>query len=340
MKQLSFSAYLRNFGSSLILIGGLSSAHAVSAECTRNQDKVFVSAAYTYWSVQEDGLALTMSNCYNDTVTSLYSPLGEIKEVPFNTVSGFKVGAGRTSPSGDWSLMLQYTWFYNIHPSTLSLNSTNNLNTSLVPAYPFTGVFPFETLSGAWKNYFNRIDWLFINNISIDSTLTLRPFFGLLTAWDKQKLTLSAYIPSGSFEGTSGVWTSTQKWWSVGPYCGIDGDFHLFSLNCHAFSLFGTAGFALGWGNYKTYQIGQGSTFGEATSFLNARKSLQIVSPMGESSLGLRWKRAFRNDQYDFLLQAAWELQAWIGHNQMTPYLFTGGNFYLQGLTLKGSLSF
>lgn len=319
-----------------------------------NGADVFVTADFIYWTARQDSLAFAYTGVdpsVSDAVASPVDSRGTRYTAPRKYEPGFKVGLGLNLGHDGWDVFLEYTWF-----------RSNNTDTATAGALPYQRLVPatvavpsslnFDLLTvtngtGSWRFRFNNFDLELGRNFYVSQYLTLRPHIGLKGNWINQY-----------FDGTgTGFWfgdtpiddlgygygsissatiNRSQKWWGVGIRSGIDtawyfdknwsifGDFALSGL----WGRFNTSAKATVVGTYGTPELGS-----SVPAWIGA--NYHTVKYVGEFQLGLRFDYWFSDDDYHFGLSAAWEVQSWINHNQMT---FT--DLGLQGLTIKARFDF
>ncbi|MBS0585007.1 MAG: hypothetical protein JSR76_01745 [Verrucomicrobia bacterium] len=291
---------------------------------------ISIDAAYTLWTAREDGLGISLSQIY---LASLPASLtGSVFYPEWRLRSGFKVGLDCTLAYDGWDIALGYTWFWNKHNRLISTTSVISSN-----FLPFSDTF---TTSGSWNNWFNRIDGQLGRSFYVGNYVTLRPFLGLLSAFERQSFTIE-YSNLSSFFALTIEEQNRQKWFTIGPYIGAETSFICNHSKEHEFSFFLDGGAALGWGHYRTTNV----TTGNETSYIsNIHNSYRNIDPMIELAFGIRWQNFWLPcyDSSSFVLQAAFETQTWFGHNQMgiVSTQGTSNNYSMQGLTFKAEVNF
>jgi hypothetical protein len=302
----------------------------------------YISADYTYWTARQSGLAVALTNNYASGSTSPIS--GTVIYPSWYANSGFKVGLGSFLNHDGWDIGAEYTWFWNTNNpiNTVTLNGTGISTWAAgnvgVPAVSGT----LQSVGSNWNNWFQRVDASIGRAFFAGHYLTLRPFAGLLGAWDQQNFNINytTTIPSTS----AANWTNQQSWWGVGPYTGVDTSFHFPQMmDSSQFSLFLDMGAALPWSQYTlTQQFNTTDT--TTTTAFSYGGVFNTTDAMLEMSLGLRWETVWNDSHsWSFLLSAAWEEQVWFQHNH---FIQSGnadqqsGNYVMQGLTVKARVGF
>ncbi len=291
---------------------------------------VFVSADYTLWTARETGLAVGYSNFYSDGSSSPEE--GKVFYPKMKLRSGFKVDLGVYLPHDNWDLVAEYTWFNN--------NSNHLHDASFTPgqALAIFGKLDYvNSLSSSWNLWFNRIDLTMGRSFFAGHYLSIRPFMGLLGAWDNQKL----HVTTSDTTDVSYDSHNSQKWWGVGAYGGMNATFTFVSDSSNQWSLFLDAGTALPWSKFNGHQYLVNTT--EKLTMADFKNTSYTVTPMLETALGIRWETWWADGSWMFLLQAAWEEQVWFSHNNLilnTTGFQSPGAMTLQGLTVRAALAF
>ena len=337
MTQL-YAAYDDTSSSSNNSQSNMTMAVPPSPTCGESGANVFISADYTLWTARESGLAVAISNYYPGG--SATPDQGSVFYPKFKLRSGFKVDLGVYLPHDNWDLQAEYTWFNNNSNSMDSADFTagNAISTWWTDA--LVGPTTITYAASKWDNWFNRVDVTMGRSFFAGHYLAVRPFMGLLGAWDSQELNID-YRTSIS-QVTANKIRNTQKFWGVGVYGGMDSTFTFMSDSCNQWSLFLDAGTALPWSKFTTHQ----HTYNSSTATVQWFKNIfYTVAPMVEAALGLRWETWWADGAWKFMLQAAWENQVWFNHNN---FIVAGsdavgagnGAYTMQGLTVKAVIAF
>ena len=336
---------------------------------------VYVNVAYTLWTARQEGLASGYSNTAfapvvgNDsTIDKQPLPNGKVLYPSWKLRSGFKVGLGAYLDHDCWDVGIEYAWFWNKNNSFSGISSTiettkaggaSTANGGVAPLWQSAATFggsaltQWNTINCKWNNWFNRIHTQLGRSVYVGHYLSLRPFIGLIGAWEEQNCEIEAVaLPTPGFGMMVDGNTGHQDWWSVGPYMGFNTAFIFTNDSCNEWSLFMDSGFALPWGHYETTYKQNWSASTSQTRTVEIDKALVEsttshfwnIGPMIELSLGLRWETTWSEcNEWSFLLQAAWESQVWFAHNQIPTWNVGNGggnNYGMHGLTLKAQLDF
>lgn len=300
---------------------------------------MFVSVDYTLWTARQAGLEYAVSNYYSTPTSS--PSRGSVYYPDWKLCSGFKVGLGAYLNHDMWDIQAEYTWFYNKHNGYKSADFNQGQAQSTWYVFPNEGSDVLNAAWSKWNNWFNRVDVQLARNFFAGHYLALRPFIGLLGAWDCQWFDVQ-YVTTDQSSITY-QWKNKQQFWGIGPYSGLDASFCFPVLDQNnQWSIFLDTGFSLPWSQFKAKQVREDITHG--TTGQDYENKFWNVVPMIELALGLRWETWWADNKWMFLLQAAWEEQVWFDHNNFFVMGGQGavgnGNYTMQGLTLKAKVAF
>ena len=309
---------------------------------------VFITADYTYWIARQAGLAYVTSNDYSTAGTTTTPVQGSVFYPAWTGRSGFKVGAGALLNHDGWDLYAEYTWFYNKQNNgKYGANAPFTVNQGIGNWWvddPTTSVGDVNQANAFWANWFNRVDIQLARSWYAGHYLQLRPFLGLLGAWDEQWYNIR--YNDSNITSRWNTWTNNQKWWGVGPYGGLSSAF-LFPIGDAStqWSIFMDMGTALPWQKWVVDKQLTDNASSTLPTVAMTRDSCWSTEPMLEMALGLRWETWWNEGMnWNFMLQAAWESQVYFSHNHMVPIgyeAFAGqGDYIMQGLTVKAKIGF
>ena len=301
---------------------------------------VYVSADFIYWTPRMEGLGYVMSG-YGDGTTAP-NP-GSMQNISWKWEPGFKVGLGLMLGHDGFDMGVEYTWLQTSKTNSVTANTdsaaTDTLFPTWNPAEAYTNPSPSDisAAEGHWKLHFNVIDLEMGRNMFLSQYLKLRPHVGFKGAWQdldyNVKYTFDVTTTSTRFDKMA----QTQNWWGFGLRMGMDMAWHF----TKEFSVFADFAFSELWSQYKVSrkdtQQDATPTAGTATTVINTKNNFHTVMPVMEMDIGLRWETWFSDDDYHFMIQAGWEEQIWINHNQLLALFEQGshGDMSLQGLTIK-----
>ena len=170
---------------------------------------VFLSADYTLWTARQSGLAVALTNFYGAGTVS--PDKGHVHYPEFKLRSGFKVDLGVYLPHDNWDLVGEYTWFYNktnsFHAPTFT--SGQAVNTWLIDPVNNTPA-TLSYFASRWQGWFQRVDVTMGRSFYAGHYLALRPFLGLLGAWDSQDFDINYQF---STDSTLSSVDNDQTWW-------------------------------------------------------------------------------------------------------------------------------
>src|SRR5690242_4705408 len=144
----------------------------------------------------ENGLPYAVSN----KTTSKEITDGHIKNVKIPYQWGFRFGIGGKIPNNQWELLLEWTHFH----GDSSNRAVAPLNGALFPIWinPLFSSGEFvEKARARWRLHLGIVDAEIGNRFSIGRWFQLKPYFGLRSAWIRQKFLLDysggTFVPNG-----------------------------------------------------------------------------------------------------------------------------------------------
>jgi hypothetical protein len=179
--------------------------------------------------------------------------------------------------------------------------------------------------------------------------MTLRPHFGLKTAWINQKFNTNYQIdgtlyvnprvtyPVASIANVSEVENEQSLTsWGLGIRAGLDPVFHI----SRCWGIYGNLALSALY-QYYSAQSEQYYTLntGDEYSLTNVSKSNHTVTPVLELGLGLEYMTWFCNEAYMLHIKAGWEEQVWFNTNQFITKS-QEGNLTFQGFTFNVGFHF
>lgn len=326
----------------------------------------YVFADFIYWTSRVDGIErLTSSSSsgydretINDGSSFELSKTDQISsstDADHKLSPGFKVGAGLNFDYDGWDTLVNYTWLHNKAHSTTTYGSNKIISDTF--SIDLTNILVFASRDitadrshNNWYLHFNAIDWQLGRNFYISQKLLLRPFGALKGSWQKQYLqTKDTYITLGTVltdktqDNAKTIYNShhDQHFWGVGVMAGLNSCWKI----TNDFSIFVNTAVSNLWGQFKNTKKSSLSYNEDSTIKIDAvyqelskeYQSLHTISPVLELLMGLRYDYKFSNDDYRIRLEAGWEEQVWLNHNQFNKKF---GNLNLQGFTLQARLDF
>jgi hypothetical protein len=306
----------------------------------------FVTADFIWWKPNQEGSSVAFTGFSPDGTTNASN--GHVLNPHYQFEPGFKLGVGTTMKHDTWDLYLNWTWLRS--EDTKSHHNTKSSESVFTDLrFSDTGsneprIWAVQEAETRWNMHFNVIDLELGRNFWISKYLTLRPHFGLKTAWIHQN-------QSTEFEGVAdtGIASLTsvaeaevkmhQHYWGLGIRTGLNTSWH-FDRN---WSIYGDFALAALWTDYDNSRKDEFETTQGGTELVTYRgkSDLHTIEPVLEIGLGLMYQTWWHNDDYQFTIAAGWEEQVWFNHNQnINISSHRNGNFTLQGLTVKVGFEF
>lgn len=313
------------------------------APVVNNGADVFLTADFIYWKAHQNGLEYAGSGFNNawpeDPTAGAVVDSGTVKAARSRWEPGFKVGLGLEFEHDGWDLYAQYTWLapQSHHHDGNSISATDTTYT--VRPYLSSGIFgagsDLSSASSTWRLHYNVIDLELGRNFFLSRFLTMRPHFGLKSAWLNQRFN-AEYNFAEEVEGfVKDDVNQKQRSWGLGIRAGLQPVWH----------------FARSWGLYGDLALSAMYTYfkdklhedvynaaGVQTNYVEQKRSFHDVTPVLELGLGLTYMSWFYDEAYMFEVKAGWEEQVWFDTNH---FLAGGeGNMTTQGFTLKVGFHF
>jgi hypothetical protein len=294
-----------------------------------------ISGDFLYWETRQDGLEFAYSGQSGNVPASATLAQGQVYYPGFSYQPGFKVALEADLGHDNWDLAAEYSWLI----AKKQTNSvTQDFTTStLYPTIITPGVTTAlsETLtsaSGVWGLHYNVVNLELGRNYFISENLTFRPHYGLSGAWFNQTYTVNYGFDSASLTPSALLQESySQKFWGVGFRTGLDSGWH-FDEN---WSIYGDFAAAVLWSSYKVSSSETDNFVSPAVYNYNTQSQTYGVQTVIDLEMGLRWSMVFDENSFGMMLQAGWDQQVWINHNQISS-----GNLNLQGLVVKARFDF
>lgn len=261
---------------------------------------------------------------------------GHVNQPDFDFEPGFKIGAGLDFAYDGWDLYAQYTWLNgDTERNSVSAHRGNGAAT-LFPVVFENGRRRSRAIakeSSHWRQHFNVVDLELGRNFFISRRLTLRPHFGLKSAWITENWRLKLkQVPNL----TEAIVRRKQTLWGIGTRGGLDTVWH-FSRN---WGLYADIAATALWSDFHVKAKDKTST--PQTTYvgnLNTKEVITKIIPILETGLGLTYMTWFNNDEYMLEFSAGWEEQVWLDFNNFVDFNRTG-NLSVHGLTLKVGFAF
>ncbi len=293
---------------------------------------LFATLEFLYWYGSETDLSYAIKGQTRDNgnllSTTLQFSASELEYVDAKWKPGIRLGFGWNSELDGWDLDFYWTYYYNRsnQKTTVPLFAEGypslggyGLVNPWVSRPIFVGIL-FDEVSAQWKFQLNTFDLELGRRYWVSERLTLRPFTGLRGAW-----TFAEFDVRGERTGFRGGYSSattdtlTSKdqfrntFWGIGISGGIQPTW--FFSKC--FSLYGSLGGALLWGEHQVKKteryidLQTVLTSGVVTQLANYRAKTSSESlymePMLDLAFGLRWENYYCCNQYRLAIDLGWE---------------------------------
>lgn len=285
----------------------------------------YIDAAYTYWVPYQEGM--------NIAVSVNPDPTGNIVRPRMTGTSGFKVGLGANTHHDGWRAGLEYTWFY-YNPNMRDNKVNNERYRCLFDDAPADDI---DAIRSRFETQFNRINGTVDRSFFVGHNVTMRPWMGLVGAWDTQRLEFDIDKNGNQFP-TPDSFRLKQSWWGIGPYAGMEGTYYLMK----EVGLYLSMGGAILLANHENHHVQTADDGTTITTEWNGNNNFNSVEPMVENTLGLCWDGMWPDWGLKIFLQ--WEMQTYFSHNGFLPQdvtrYQTRGNYSMQGLTTGMRISF
>jgi len=316
----------------------------------------YFNADFIYWKPDEDGLEYAYKFKSLNNVGPNFVQNGRLEDVDFEYEPGFRLGAGWTTDYDEWDVYACWTWLHasasdhahNHQPGVdvlvplwfpVQLALTNNFQRSA------------ESASGHWRLHYNVLDVNLGRKYFVSKAISLRPHFGLRTAWIDQHF-------NNSFKGLD--YSSSRAthfhgkndFWGIGLRTGINLQF-FFNKN---WSMYANGSGALLYGDFDLSHTVKGFDPSNPTNYTrlyHEKEDNHRLRTNLEVGAGFTWETFFHQDRYHFSLSAGWDFVEWFNQNELRKfigyqnpdlgagtYLVEDGDLGLQGFTLSARFDF
>ncbi|MCB1072291.1 MAG: MOMP family protein [Chlamydiales bacterium] len=281
-----------------------------------------------FWRTKVGGTEYAYTD--NDVFAALPHK-GRKKHIEFDWDWGLRFGVGYNFEHDGWDLQAQYTWY-----DTNGSDSTRaGQNSSVIPLRGSASITddpatpavetPFISCASAKSMFdfeYNNIDVELGRDFYVSSTLSLRPFWGLKSAWIDQKQT-TRYTGGGTYTipglgtlalGLGGNTVHVKEscdFWGLGPRTGVDTRWYV----GNGVSIFGNVSGALLFGYFDVDHKERYSFLASNRIHLHANR--HAFSPTVQFQMGLRYDTYLHNDRHHLGIGFGFEGQYWWRQNQM-----------------------
>lgn len=303
---------------------------------------LFLTADWLIWQANSSGLGYVIKDSEPSATTIAH---GYVKNPEFKYEFGFKIGLGCNLSHDGWDASLSWTWFRDRASSSISNDDgddtlfTTFISPTVVSATNVNGPAIAQSASSHWHLRLDLLDIEMGREFYTGKWLTLRPFFGLRSAWVRQKYHVD-YDNVSTLFFSSGIFSEydihmTNDYWGFGPRIGLNGHWGFGD----GWSLYGNAGISLLYGFFHlNHEEDSTSTAGVVTEQKHVRNSFHSGKAITDLELGVQWDYMFFNDSFHLGLHAGWQQQLFFSQNQFMR--FTNGVEQGQFFQNQGDLAF
>ncbi|MCB1115486.1 MAG: hypothetical protein KDK71_03355 [Chlamydiia bacterium] len=308
----------------------------------------FITGDFIYWTARMDGLAYVQTGVSDGGSNANH---GKTRYPDWRWTPGFKAGLGLSIPHDGWDVFVEYTWLHSSAWDSLD-NNIDGINPiwDISNLWNFAAdVFTVQSARVNWKLYFNNFDVSLGRNYFVSRYLTLRPFIGFKGSWINQDYHVKCPIVTDEISSLFGM-KNDQSYWGIGLRSGVNAAFRF----TQTWSIYGNLALSALW---SQFEVDRADTRNDSrndglpdrpplnvtVTDINFEDSFHTVKGVLELGIGMRGEWWFLEDRYHILLQAGWEEQLWINHNQLAKVHFVSsahGDLILQGLTVKMRFDF
>ena len=288
----------------------------------------FLTADFVYWTARQGGMSYAISGgvVNNPRKGRMYDP-------DWTWDPGFKVGLGFNLPHDGWDIYAQYTWF---HTDVYDSTEQNPTTSTLLPYWIINGsTNTLANARAAWDISFSDVTLELARNSYLSQYLKLRIHMGLEGSWINQDYRARMTEVNGAQNRLD----LKQDYWGVGLRAGLNTAWQ-FTKNL---SFFGDLAIATLWGQFDLARREYLTQFGATNTTFYTAANPHTLEPVIDLHAGLRWETWLNRDRLHFLMQAGWEHQLYLLHNEVIKNLGEPdhtGDLILQGLTVKARLDF
>lgn len=319
----------------------------------------FITLDALFWRTRVGGTEYA----YSDQGPTATLPIkGAVKDMDFDWDWGVRVGLGYNFAYDDWDVKAAYTWW-----ETGGSDSTRaGLNSSIIPtrgsshvgddptapANTAQGLFLFCTSAKSQYSVdFQAIDLELGRDYYVSSNISLRPFWGLKTAWiDLDQITryTGGQVVSSQGGDFLGLERNTVRvressdFWGIGPRTGLNSRWYL----GEGISIYANVAAAALFGFFDVDHKEKYTAFDANRIRLHANR--HTLSPTVQGQVGLQYATYLFESRYHISIGAAFEAQYWWRQNQMLKiddsatlkYERYSEDLALYGFTLSGRWDF
>ncbi|MCB1109858.1 MAG: MOMP family protein [Chlamydiia bacterium] len=286
----------------------------------------FISFDVLFWKTRVGGTEYAYTD--QDPVGTL--PVkGRKKSMEFDWDWGLRVGLGYNFDHDSWDVRAQYTWWETsgsdsvragLNSSVIPLRGSSFLTTAPAQNQTVGEFFYCTSAKSMYDLDYQAVDLELGRDYYISSTVSLRPFWGLKTAWIDQEqrtrytggeLTINQGVNVLGLQGNTVHVKEDSDFWGLGPRTGIDTRWYM----GNQLSIFGNVSGALLLGHFDVDHKERYSAVEDARIRLHANRN--AFSPMVNFQLGMRYDTYLHHDQHHIGIGLGFEAEYWWRQNQM-----------------------
>ncbi len=265
---------------------------------------LFVTADLLYWHLYEGGTDYSLSNKVSGPTIS-----GKSSRAHFDWDFGFRVGAGYNFEHDAWDAYVNFTWF-RTHASS---HAHKDSDETLIPQKGASDIVAADKISAHWHVHNYVLDLELGRRFFLSKFLSLRPQFGIETAWIYQRRHFSTEQGLDPFTGITGESVRGKcNFWGIGPRAGVEGTWY---FGRH-FSLFGTINGALLWSHFDTRNKEKVQTLLGSSPSLRVSDHFHRLTPNAQFAMGFCWDANINHEMNHIGIKLAYEFQYWWRQNQ------------------------
>jgi hypothetical protein len=296
---------------------------------------LFIEGELLCWNAHENGLPVAVVNQGSSSNLSH----AKIRTIHSDWDLGLRLALGCNLPRDGWDLSL--SWLRLNTGGHKHINSGTNraiFPSRTQPADPIPSSSAAKKAHSHWKLLINQLDLDLGREFFVSKWLTLRPHFGLRTAWIHQKWnTLFRNFNNTALPNRDRL-KYRDHYWAMGPEMGIDTQWGL----GEGWSIFSNVSGAILYGFHSIHDEEKDHpaqfTTSHSGKFVNAASKYRISHPVLDLMLGIRYDYMFYNDRFHLGLEIGWENHVYFSQNQFP--VFTSNNSLGSVVSNQGDLTF
>jgi len=300
-----------------------------------------VGANYTQTRLTGTEFASTASVLEADYTTAGFT--GSVKDIDYGWDWGLHVFGGYMFAHDGFDIRLDYNYLNT--SSSAAANGGLGGSVVAISAQP-DNVFTWNGVATEAKSNFsmtmNTLDLAVGRDYFVSQYLSLRPNFGLLSAWFDIEQNTS--FTGGTSLGTDSYYVNDESnFWGLGPDVGLDANWFI----GQGFSFFANGTTALLYGRFN---IDHSENYSADVSTIDMNGDIHKIAPRFALALGLAYETYLDNNKQhlgvrlgytvDYYLNMNQILNSATNENNFAIFTHNGGNLGMQGVTFDLTWSF